>query len=91
MTKANLPMPSHSRRAVTLRAWLAASRRVHTKDGQWMRFLTLEDPSGIAEAVLFPAIYKQSTDRVRSDETLLISGTIEDQMGAHLLRVEHVW
>ncbi|MFT5058793.1 MAG: DNA polymerase-3 subunit alpha [Planctomycetota bacterium] len=84
-------LPSRTGARITLRAWLAASRRVHTKDGQWMRFLTLEDPSGIAEAVLFPNIYKQTADRVRSDETLLVTGTIEDQMGAHLLRVEHVW
>jgi DNA polymerase III alpha subunit len=84
-------LPSWTGARITLRAWLAASRRVHTKDGQWMRFLTLEDPSGIAEAVLFPAIYQQTADRVRSDETLLISGTVEDQMGSHLLRVEHIW
>ncbi|MCP5023967.1 MAG: hypothetical protein GY930_19645, partial [bacterium] len=84
-------LPTWTGARVTLRAWLAASRRVRTKDGQSMRFLTLEDPSGIAEAVLFPNIYKQSTGRIRSDETLLISGTVEDQMGAHLLRVEHIW
>lgn len=76
---------------ITLRAWLAASRRVRTKDGSWMRFLTLEDESGLAEAILFPDVYRRTGDRLRSDETLLVSGVVEDQLGACLLRTEQIW
>ncbi|MEZ6021523.1 MAG: DNA polymerase III subunit alpha [Planctomycetota bacterium] len=76
---------------ITLRGWLAASRRVRTTAGTWMRFLTLEDESGLAEAILFPDVYTRTAPRVRSDEVLLVSGTVEDQMGSFALRVENIW
>ena len=44
---------------LTLRGWLAATRRVRTEAGEWMRFLTLEDESGLAEVVLFPDVYQR--------------------------------
>ena len=76
---------------ITLRAWLAASRRVRTDQGLWMRFLTLEDETGLAEAVLFPAVYEQTQDRLASDQTLLVTGIVEDQLGATVLHTEFIW
>ena len=63
--------PGRLRRAAPARGpnvcvvgWLAASRRVRTSDGQWMRFLTFEDTSGLAEIVLFSAAYQRSGHRL---------------------------
>tara|TARA_R110002096_G_scaffold24453_9_gene77072 strand:- start:35965 stop:39912 length:3948 start_codon:yes stop_codon:yes gene_type:complete len=76
---------------VTLRGWPAATRRARTENGDLMRFLTLEDESGLAEAVLFPDVYASDGERITFDAVLLITGTVEARMGASALQVERVW
>ncbi len=76
---------------VTLRGWPAATRRVRTADGRWMRFLTLEDESGLAEAVLFPDVYERDGHRLAEFGTLCLTGIVQDQLGACTLAVERVW
>ena len=73
---------------VTLRGWPAATRRVRTSDGRWMRFLTLEDVSGLAEVVVFADVYERDGQRLTEFGTLCITGTIQDQMGAITLHAE---
>ncbi len=80
----------HAGRRVALVGWLDASRRVRTADGRWMRFLTLEDTTGIAEAVLFPDVYARDGHRLVSRGPFCISGTVLDQMGACTLHVERI-
>jgi len=76
---------------VTLRGWPAATRRVRTSNGQWMRFLTLEDVSGLAEVVLFPPVYRRDGHRLAEFGPLCITGTVQDQMGACTLEAERIW
>lgn len=76
---------------VTLRGWPAATRRVRTADGRWMRFLTLEDESGLAEAVLFPDVYGRDGHLLAEFGTLCLTGIVKDQMGSCTLNVERVW
>ena len=77
--------------AVALVGWLAATRRVRTANGKWMRFLTLEDRTGIAEVVLFPEIYTAFGHKLISKGPFCISGLAEDQMGACTLHAERIW
>ena len=76
---------------VTLRGWPAATRHVRTHDGRTMRFLTLEDESGIAEAVIFPDVYERDGRHLAQFGTLCITGVVEDQMGACTLHAERIW
>jgi DNA polymerase III alpha subunit len=76
---------------VTLRGWLVASRRVVTSDGKWMRFLTLEDPSGLAEAVLFPEVYQRDGYRLTEFGVLCVTGVVQDQLGSCTLEAQHIW
>jgi len=76
---------------ITLRGWLAASRRAQTRNGDWMRFLTLEDESGIAEAVLFPDTYREFGHLLTHRGPHCITGLVEDQMGARTLHAERIW
>ena len=76
---------------VTLRGWPAASRRVRTENGRWMRFLTLEDETGLAEVVLFPDVYERDGRRLAEFGTLCVTGRVEDQLGACTLHAERVW
>lgn len=76
---------------VTLHGWLAASRRVRTSDGKWMRFLTLEDESGLAEVVLFSDAYRSFGYKLTGSGPFMISGTIEDQLGSRTLHATRIW
>jgi len=78
-------------RRVSVRGWLAASRRVRTSDARWMRFLTLEDESGLVEIVLFPDVYERFGHLLTERGPFLIGGTAEDQLGAVTLHAERVW
>lgn len=75
---------------VTLRGWPAATRHVRTSNGRTMRFLTLEDESGLAECVLFPDVYERDGAHLAEFGTLCITGTVENQMGACTLHAERV-
>ena len=76
---------------VTLRGWPAASRRVHTSDGRWMRFLTLEDESGLAEVVLFADVYERDGGRLTEFGALCVTGIVQDQLGSCTLNAERLW
>lgn len=76
---------------VTLRGWPAATRHVRTQDGRTMRFLTLEDESGLAEVVIFPDVYERDGRHLAQFGTLCITGVVEDQMGACTLHAETIW
>jgi len=75
---------------VTLSGWPAATRRVRTSDGRWMRFLTLEDETGLAEVVLFADVYERDGARLAEGGTQRITGVIHDQMGAVTLHAEKI-
>jgi DNA-directed DNA polymerase III PolC len=76
---------------VSLRGWPAATRHVRTADGRSMRFLTLEDESGLAEVVVFPDVYERDGAQLASFGALLVTGTVENQMGARTLHAERIW
>jgi DNA polymerase III alpha subunit len=76
---------------VTLRGWLAASRRVRTSRGQWMRFLTLEDETDLAEVVVFPDVYRRDGHRLAEGGTQCVTGVVEDHLGACTLHAERIW
>ncbi|MBK7643238.1 MAG: DNA polymerase III subunit alpha [Planctomycetes bacterium] len=76
---------------VSLRGWPAATRHVRTSDGRSMRFLTLEDESGLAEVVVFPDVYERDGAQLASFGALLVTGTVQNQMGACTLHAERIW
>ncbi|NOT32250.1 MAG: hypothetical protein HOP15_17530, partial [Planctomycetes bacterium] len=75
---------------VYLVGWLAASRPVRTSGGRWMRFLTLEDESGIAEVVVFPPVYARDGHRLVGRGPFRIRGRVEEHMGACALHAERI-
>ena len=83
-------VPEHPGERVTVVGWLSASRRVRTADGRWMRFLTLEDESGLAEVVVFADVYARDGHRLTSCGPFRVRGTVEDHMGARTLHAERI-
>jgi DNA polymerase III alpha subunit len=69
---------------------LAAARRVRTKRGESMLFLTLEDESGLVECTLFPPAYARFGAIIRGGWLLHAAGTIEAPFGAPTLTVDRL-
>jgi len=79
-------MPAYAGATVTMAGWLIAERRVGIKNGArhsggCMKFITLEDPAGVFEAVLFPAVYQQFGHLLTSHGPYFITGEIQDENG----------
>ncbi len=53
-----------------------AARRVMTRNGEQMAFVTLEDLSGQVEVVLFPRTLARCRDLVREDGLVVVSGRV---------------
>jgi DNA polymerase III alpha subunit len=75
---------------VQLVGWLAAARQVRTSNGRWMRFLTLEDESGIAEVVVFPPVYARDGHHLVGRGPFRVRGRVEDHLGACTLHAERI-
>ena len=71
---------------VRLAAVIAAMRRVPTRQGP-MQFITLEDETGLLEAAVLPAVYRQLADRVSTPGPFLVEGKLRIQQGAVHLEV----
>jgi DNA polymerase III alpha subunit len=70
--------------------WAAAARRVRTKRGESMLFLTLEDETGLAECTLFPSVYTRYGQLVRAGGVLRVTGRVEAPYGAPTLNAERI-
>ena len=66
-----------------------AWRRVETRGGSPMLFLTLADRSGLAECVLFPDAYARNAAAMRG-AVLRVSGRVSESMGAITLEAGRV-
>ncbi len=73
---------SKSGKTVTAVGWVIARRRVVTKDGRYMQFLTLEDLHGTYEAIIFPDDYQKLEFPSARSRALLIKGTVREHAGA---------
>jgi len=75
---------------VTVGGWMTTTRRIRTKAGEFMRFLTIEDRTGTLEAVIFPAVYQRYGHLLRGHGPYLLKGTVEHTHGAATLTVGHI-
>lgn len=67
-------------------------KKITTKaSNQMMAFAQIEDLSGGVEAVVFPAIYKESQHLWEADKMLLLEGKVNDKDGSIKLLVDRVW
>ena len=62
---------------VSLCGIVAGLKELVTKKGDRMAFVTLEDLSGFVELVIFPEVYAAAADLLKSEEPLLVRGTVD--------------
>jgi DNA polymerase-3 subunit alpha len=67
----------HDKSKVRLAGVVEKLKIKRTKRGDKMAILTLEDPTGSTEVVLFPDVFDKYSPFLKGDEPLLITGTAE--------------
>jgi DNA polymerase III alpha subunit len=72
----------HTGRRARVAGWLATSKRVTTRKGEQMRFLTLEDETGMVEVTLFPQAYQRWGGALDGRGPYLVEGRVEEDHGA---------
>lgn len=62
---------------VKMIGWYMTSKRIRTKSGEIMKFLSLEDLTGTFEAVIFPKIYIQCAEETMSMGPYIVEGIVD--------------
>ena len=83
-------LPDRAGAIVSVGGWLVTTRRVRTKTGAFMRFVTLEDRTGTVETVIFPDVYRRFGHLLRGYGPYLFRGKVEVKHGAVTVTVGHV-
>ncbi len=65
--------------------WLMTSKRIKTRKGEIMKFLSLEDLTGTFEAVLFPQAYEKYAELTFSMGPYLLEGKIEEENSDNII------
>ncbi len=83
-------LPARLGRRVRLAGWPIAYKRVTTKKGEVMKFLSLEDLSGTFEVVLFPDAYRRYALVTVSPGPFLVEGRVQEEQGVPTLVADRV-
>lgn len=70
-------MEKYKGRKVKMIGWYMTSKRIKTKKGDIMKFLSLEDESGTFEAVMFPKVYSRVAEKTMSMGPYIVEGFID--------------
>jgi DNA polymerase III alpha subunit len=70
---------------VRLVGWYMTSKRIRTKNGKIMKFLSLEDLTGTFEAVIFPNVYMNVAEKTLSFGPYLIEGKVDIEGGNNII------
>lgn len=71
-------MQKHAGKRVKMIGWYMSSKRIKTKKGDIMKFLSLEDLFGTYEAVIFPRVYALVAENTLSMGPYIIEGRIDN-------------
>jgi DNA polymerase-3 subunit alpha len=74
------------RSSVNVAGMVERLRAKRTKRGDKMAILTLEDPTGSIEVVIFPDVFETHSALLKNDAPILVSGTLEvDEGGGKII------
>jgi error-prone DNA polymerase len=75
---------------VTTIGWQITGKTVRTKEGDAMKFVTFEDPTGIYETVFFPKVYHRFCHMLNAKRPYLLKGRVEEAFGAITMTVNRI-
>ena len=73
-------------KGLTVAVMMAAMRRIITRQGI-LQFLSMEDESGLMEAVVLPPVYRRLGNQVTTPGPFLVEGKLRRQQGAVHLEI----
>ncbi len=79
-----------NREVVILGVMVNKVRKITTKKGDMMAFLTVEDKSGIADIIVFPQSYQEIKDVLQEGKPILIAGSINVKNGEKSIVMDKV-
>lgn len=85
-----LDLPTSNQKKVRIGSFISNERVIRTKKGDLMAFLTLSDQTGDMEAVAFPELYKRFSHLLKTGETLLVEGNLEEREGKTQLILKEI-
>ncbi len=65
---------------VSFTGWMVTSRRAPTSSGDYIKFATMEDRTGLVEVVLFPDTYKKYGRIMKGFGPFRITGTVQSRV-----------
>jgi error-prone DNA polymerase len=74
-------------RRITMVGWLITEKPVETKNGQAMKFITLEDTTALYDATLFPEVYRRCHHLLSPHRPYVVRGLVEEEFGVVTLTV----
>jgi len=78
-------MGKHAGRKVKMIGWYMSSKRIRTKKGDIMKFLSLEDLTGTYEAVIFPRAYSRFAEKTLSMGPYIVEGRIDSENSNNII------
>ncbi len=72
-------------RKIKMIGWLMTSKRIKTRKGKIMKFLSLEDLTGTFEAVLFPGTYEKYAELTFSMGPYFLEGKVEEENPGNII------
>ncbi|MCX6149638.1 MAG: hypothetical protein NTX22_03830 [Ignavibacteriales bacterium] len=78
-------MMKYNGRKIKMIGWYMTSKRIKTKNGEIMKFLSLEDLTGTFEAVIFPKTYFRYAEATLSMGPYLVEGKVDAENGHNLI------
>lgn len=78
-------MVKYNGQKIKMVGWFMASKRIKTKKGDIMKFLSLEDLTGTFEAVLFPNAYSHFAEKTLTMGPYLLEGKADIENGFNLI------
>jgi len=78
-------LKNYKGKRIKMIGWYMASKRIKTKKGEIMKFLSLEDLSGTFEAIFFPKIYNIFAEQTISTGPYLLEGKADLENGNNII------
>ena len=72
---------------VTVIGWLVTEKIISTKKGEPMEFMTLEDPTSLYDATLFPQTYRRCCHLLATNQAYVVTGVVEEHFSTVTLTV----
>ena len=78
-------MKNYNGKKVRMFGWYMTSKRISTKKGEVMKFLSLEDLTGTFEAILFPNVYARFAEKTLSMGPYVVEGRVDSKDSNNLI------